>query len=92
MTKEQAVERIKEIQRGGADSFCIFPDELKGKIALSIQNNTSPEMKGYDRPFGYGFKYGEMWGLMKAFDIAPQDLRYRSQVIKAVNELGRKMV
>lgn len=71
MTKSDAILRIKEIQNGNS-SFYTFPEYLKGRIAKRIWNSKS----GFDNiNFKYGFEYGEIMGLINAFDINTEDLK-----------------
>jgi hypothetical protein len=66
MNKEQAISQIHNIQRGGgASSRNKFPEKMKGNIARRVWEESE---------FSYGFEYGEIYGLMEAFDIKKEDL------------------
>lgn len=74
MTKLQAISRIKEIQNGKGDRISDFPAEMKGAICKEIEKQEMDYFKCHDITFNYGFEYGEIWGLMKAFSINSADL------------------
>jgi len=74
MYRQDAINRIKEIQSGNGDNFALFPQELKGRIAVSIESGRNPEFTGHDTTFNYDFEYGEIWGLIKAFNLGIEDL------------------
>ena len=74
INKLKAIKRIKQIQNGDGDRFSEFPDLLKGNLAKNIAENKNPELKDHDITFNYGFEYGEIYGLMKAFDIKPEEI------------------
>ncbi len=75
MTKNEGIDRIREIQNGKGIPFSDFPVELKGRIALNIENNINSEMKNYGVPFEYGFEYGQICGIMEALNISLGDLQ-----------------
>ena len=66
MTKEKAIEYIRGITSGkfGPDMER-YPDRMKGRIA---------EILWSDLYFSYGFEYGEINGLMMAFDLTEDDI------------------
>ena len=69
MTDQEAIEKIKMIQSGESNSRMDFPEKLKGNIAKRVWD---------DSDFSYGFEYGEIYGLMQAFDIEViKDLGYK---------------
>ena len=73
MTKQEAIAQIKQIQRGysnGFEGFRNFPEELKGNVAKWIEKSDFSERN----TFAFGFEYGEIFGLIKAFDIKMEDL------------------
>ncbi len=73
MNKQLAIDRIHQIQNGKSNGFYDFPEEIKGKIAKRFYKN---DWEGGDQDtFKYGFEYGEIYGLMLAFDINIEDLK-----------------
>lgn len=66
MTKFEAIKRIKDIQNCAPPyGHEKFPRELKGNVAIEQWSEID---------FEYGFEYGEIYGLMEAFDITIEDL------------------
>jgi hypothetical protein len=70
MTKPEAISWIRRIQNGDGVDRTIFPESMKGSIAVSVWDQAE---------FTYGVEYGVIIGLMLAFDINEHDLRQASQ-------------
>lgn len=71
MDKNQAILRIKDIQNGNFDHLNQFPNALKGSVPVYMYKNDI----NFKNAFDFGFEYGEIWGLIKGFDIKVQDLK-----------------
>lgn len=67
MTKPEAIRWFKEIQGGAGVDRTSFPEEMKGRIAKRVWN---------DSTFTYGIEYGVLIALMTIFKITPDDLRH----------------
>jgi len=65
MTREDAINYIKEIQNGKFDRNTI-KGLSKGKIAKYLWNNAT---------FAYGMEYGAILATMKIFDLTLGDLK-----------------
>jgi len=65
MTREDAIDYIKEIQNGKFDRNTI-KDLPKGKIAKYLWNNAT---------FAYGMEYGAVLATMKLFNLSKEDLK-----------------
>ena len=63
MTKEKAIEKIKQIQNGEWDRN--QPEPPKGEIALDVWDKAL---------FSYGMEYGAIVVLMQMFSISKEDL------------------
>ena len=83
MTRHQAIEEIRAIQGGRAvDGLPDFPEHMKGRLAKKLW---------HDETFTFGFEYGCMYVLMRAFDISKEELGYavRTAILVAQEIEGR---
>jgi len=89
MTKQEAIELIREIRSGHFDRNdvkifpvgphrCSFRDYICGEIAKDLWN---------DPIFGLGMEYGAIWGLMKAFGITGEDIGNTAGTM-VIDEIG----
>jgi hypothetical protein len=66
MNRKRAIIEILNIRTGHGLSKEDYPEKWKGSIAKDNWNNDL---------FNYGFEYGYIFGLMKAYNINPDEVR-----------------
>ena len=65
ISKEQAINKIKDIQNNGLDDTEVLKDIPRGLIAIKLWD---------DVIFRYGIEYGAIIMLMRIFDIKKEEL------------------
>ena len=66
MTKEEAIQQIKEIRNGNGIDRNEYPESMRGDIAKQVWNNNN---------FSFGMEYGYILGLMKTHSITKEELK-----------------
>jgi len=65
ISKEQAINKIKDIQNNGLDSIEVLKDIPRGIMALNLWNDVT---------FKFGIEYGAIIMLMRIFNIKKEEL------------------